>query len=587
MKKFNNKGAALVSVMIAIAFLSIVSTTLLVITLNNYQMKVVNNQSKSNFYETEQRINVVTAQIRNKIVGSTNVASDVGSIINSHHASTNYSQTSFTFNYDKALIAGLAFPVGPGETLQTGTDTDGFYVKAFADPSHPTTSTYDKFYFKDGTVKVQDKTNGKLITIQNLTIKQVSSDETGGYENTIKTDVNFFVEIAPAGGGGGGGVGSCAFLLDNQIQMEGSDKNTRLNISGNTIMGQYTLQTGNYMTSFKDGVEKNPEVSTAYSKPKSLGGKTYDTNGKLTSVNINDTGNATIFINKKCFMNYNSYYNVVFGDILLTDEAVLNVIDGTFTVYGDIFVHKNAAFVCRGKLNMGYNCHIYRVYNNGTIEEITTSTPSKNVVFDGTLNHLDKKNYDKMCDHLKLFDNQSSNDGILPNILAEATATNSTSVKRYCYQNYNSGGTFSGVYCTFDGNDYKACFPEGDLNGGYANDLILVSRQVNNGKVKMVKDAPNSTIISLVPVYAYDTHNINVSKMGDRAFNTIINDSSCTIQCQVENANGNYTFRIKDFFKSNCNTYVSTVFNISTGGGTTSTPIPTKQRISYEKWVKE
>ena len=119
MKKINNKGAALVSVMIAITFISIVATTLLVISLNNYQMKVVNSQSKSNFYETEQRINVVTAQVRDVIPGSTDVNGAIGTLINGslsdyNTAPANAGDPNFTYSAEK--IANLAFP---GETVRT------------------------------------------------------------------------------------------------------------------------------------------------------------------------------------------------------------------------------------------------------------------------------------------------------------------------------------------------------------------------------------------------------------------------------------------------------------------------------------
>ena len=171
MKKFNNKGAALISVMIAITFLSIVSTTLLVITLNNYQMKVVNSQSKSNFYETEQRINVVTAQVRNAFVGATDVNGSIGSIVNGG-TGVDYSGTSFAYTAD--AVAKLAFP---GETpAAVGTNSKVVYDG-------------DEFYFYPGTVTVTQKTNGKQVTMEDVTIKQVANDSKGGYENTIKTDI--------------------------------------------------------------------------------------------------------------------------------------------------------------------------------------------------------------------------------------------------------------------------------------------------------------------------------------------------------------------------------------------------------------
>lgn len=614
MKKFNNKGAALVSVMIAITFISIVSTTLLVITLNNYQMKVVNSQSKSNFYETEQRINVVTAQVRNQIVGSTNVAQSVGSVLNSN-TTQDYSGTTFTFPYNKAKVAELAFP--DISSLETGTDTDGYYVKVFEDPSNPTTSPYDKFYFYDGTVSVAAKTNGKQITIKDLKIKQVSSDKSGGYENTIKTDVDFYVEIASAGGGGGGGIGSCAFLLDNTIQIDGgpyeNGHSSRLNIAGNTIMGKYAFKDSSYDTWYDaNGNEQASEITVSkHSEPVAVA-KTYDdTTGKVKKVNTSnaDVNSAIIYLNSSSYMVFTSDYNVILGDVYLKDKSVLTIIDGSFTVYGDIFVETGAAFICDGSLSLGYNSNIYSVNpsttgNNCTL--VTGSDKSKNIILPSTITHLDKKNYDKMASHLKLLDDTGANDGILPNILRKAQYTvgptsGSVSGGRYCYESYNSGGSVSGTLCTFDGIDYKAAIPEGDLNGNYKNQLLLISENLNNPELKMTQNTPNCTIISIKPVYAYDTQNICVSRMGDLAFNKILKDGGSftfKVKNDAGHDSGNVTYDVKDFFKNgqslpgggfetNCNQFVSTVFNISSNNIGTGTPTPTKTRIAYQKWTKE
>lgn len=561
MKKLNNKGAALVSVMIAITFISIVATTLLVISLNNYQMKVVNSQSKSNFYETEQRINVVTAQVRNAIPGSTDVNGAIGNLVNGG-SGVDYSGASFAYNADK--IAGLAFP---GETVSTSGTTA------------TVTSDGDTFTFYPGTVTVVQKTNGKQITINDVTIKQVA-DSKGGYENTIKTDINFYIEIAE-GGGASGGVGSCAFLLDSNIRIDAGDKASRLNITGNTIMGQYTyVSSGSYTTTFKNGAElTTPQTLTQYSVPAYMTKtKSGDTVSKVTRSDDNYK-KAIIYLNDTSFMNFNSDNNVILGDIFLKDKSVLNILDGSFTVYGDIFVADNAAFVCNGSLKLGYGSNIYRVDGSGNCTKVNASDKDHNIVFT-SISKLDQKNYDKIADHLKLFDNISTNDGVIVNILKEHPT-----LHKYCYQAADAYQTKSDKLCTFDGIDYYAVYPAGDLNQNYANELIFVNDKVNNGYVKVVSNVPNSTIISRKNVYAYDTHNICVSKMGDRAFNYILSNASCKIKFKPDGGNET-TVSIKDFFDPNCNTFVTTVFSL--GSGTTgSTPVPTKTAIGFSDWTKE
>ena len=63
----NNKGMAMVSVLIAVAFITILATALLYISFNNFQMKVVNYESKVNFYETEHDLVVASTAIRNAV----------------------------------------------------------------------------------------------------------------------------------------------------------------------------------------------------------------------------------------------------------------------------------------------------------------------------------------------------------------------------------------------------------------------------------------------------------------------------------------------------------------------------------------
>lgn len=567
MKKLNNKGAALVSVMIAVTFLAIVSTTLLLISLNNYQMKVVNSQSKSNFYETEQRLNVVTAQVRDKLKGSSDVNSEVGNLVNGG-TGVDYSGTSFP--YKGAKIAELAFP---GKTV----GNEG--GKAFVQDGN------DRFYFNDGTVTVTQMTNGKKITIDNLTIKQVSnkvnSSSDGEFENTIKTDINYFIEIA-SGGGASGGVGSCAFLLDSTIRIDASDKITRLNITGNTIMGEYKPGSGSYTTTFLNGAElSTPQSLTAFSVPSMMAKtKSGDTVSKVTMTEDNYK-KAIIYLNSTSFMNFNSDNNIILGDIYLKDKSVLNILDGSMTVYGDIFVADSAAFICNGKLKLGYNSGIYRVKDSaGNVEKVTTSSKDKNIIFT-SLQNLDQKNYDKLADHLKLFDNNYTNDGVVANILAKAGSHN-----KYCYQAADAFQTKTNKLCTFEGRDYYATYPAGDLNQDYANELIFVNDKVNNGYVKVVSNVPNSTIISRKPVYAYDTNNICVSRMGDQAFNKILSDPSYKIKFKADGYNNEEQVPIKNFFDPNCNAFVTTVFSLGSGDSG-STPTPTKTAISYSEWIKE
>lgn len=55
-RKLNNKGAALVSVLVVTAFITIIATTLLYMSAQNYQMKQTDYQNKQSFYGAERAV---------------------------------------------------------------------------------------------------------------------------------------------------------------------------------------------------------------------------------------------------------------------------------------------------------------------------------------------------------------------------------------------------------------------------------------------------------------------------------------------------------------------------------------------------
>ena len=603
----NHKGAALVSVMIAITFISIVATTLLLISLNNYQMKVVNSQSKENFYETEQRLNVATANVRDNIYNSTNVTGELRTLLGGVTTADDYTHDS----YSGSKIAELAFP---NASSDPATSITGSTVSVIRNPgeSDPANWLIDKYYFYDGTFDVEERTSGKEITVNDVKVKQINAE---GYENTIKTDIKFYVQMSSSGSSSGGGIGSCSFILDSCMQIScghwSSDKSTRINIYGNTIMGQYDFNDGSdtstaYTTSFLNGSEVN-SVLSKYSYPRRL---SWASATKITNTDANKE-KATIYLTDTSTINYLGDNNVVLGDIYIDDKSIINVLRGNFTCYGNIFVNKNAAFICEGVLSLGPNNHIYSV-DSGNCTAITTSTPAKNIIFSGSIVQLDKLNYDKMCDHLKLFNDKQEDDGILPNIMVKASPVTGTTISNankdnnslntgdvdpmYIYDLDNAYHDYSNTLCTFDGISYKAAVPEGDLNANYENELIIINSNINSDpewkNARLVANVPGSTIISEIPVVTYDTHGVCVSKMGDQAFNYIL-ENDCRMNFKSKQGSKLKQYKISDFFDTDavggdCNSFVSTVFNLSTGGDTTGGPsVPTKTAISYTNWAKD
>lgn len=61
--KLNNEGAALLSVIVVAAFITVLATTMLYITSMNYQMKQTDYQNKKSFYKAEEALDVLRAEL--------------------------------------------------------------------------------------------------------------------------------------------------------------------------------------------------------------------------------------------------------------------------------------------------------------------------------------------------------------------------------------------------------------------------------------------------------------------------------------------------------------------------------------------
>ena len=59
--KLNNKGSAIVTVLIVIIFVSILATTILYLAGRNARMKATDRQTKESFYETERTMEEIKA----------------------------------------------------------------------------------------------------------------------------------------------------------------------------------------------------------------------------------------------------------------------------------------------------------------------------------------------------------------------------------------------------------------------------------------------------------------------------------------------------------------------------------------------
>ena len=379
-------------------------------------------------------------------------------------------------------------------------------------------------------------TSGSVVVLEGVTV-DVQSADAEKYKNTIKTDIEFYLQYS-SGSSGGASIGECSFLMDNSITIE-DGKPCRVQVYGNSIIGKYVLSGG-----------------------KSVGS---------TALNLKKNAYYTIL----------GDYTVIYGDIVLNDTATFNIVRGNVSVFGDIYVNDNSSFMCNGKLKLGPGRKI--IYHNDSTHPVTATDKNKNIIINGAITYLSNSDESTIRSTLNLDDNDLSNDGVLYNII---DLNDSKSPSKYFYNmsavnHADSCDALNKFY--FDGIKYDiSVLTQDNLNcGNWDNMLVFACK--NNGtslhesnKIIMDYTCQNSTIISSRPLYVNETHSVTVSQMGKAEFNYILAHPEIKIS----------GYSVKDFFVDDPNSVVSTIFSTA-NGGSSSVSTCEKTAANYVKWSKQ
>ena len=103
MKNLKNKGAAMISVLVATVFIAIIATTLLYMAYLNYLTKAVRNASNDNFYTCEYALDDLATSLQ-QIAAETNSPSDAISQLRLNCVGTAGSTSG---RYDNAKVTSL------------------------------------------------------------------------------------------------------------------------------------------------------------------------------------------------------------------------------------------------------------------------------------------------------------------------------------------------------------------------------------------------------------------------------------------------------------------------------------------------
>ena len=397
----NNRGIALISILIAVAFISIIGSALLYITYTNFQMKVMNNRSKANFYETDgELVNVVTL-LRNS-------AADPESTVQTQKNWDNNPAPTDTA-YSSAFI--ITDDLGN----VTGYDISRVLSAAGVSSSY-TDAKGDKFVIKTKGNAVRLAENQYVL--QDFEVVQKANDKDGSY-NKVKTDVVLKLKEVSSAPGGKTGVGECSMIFDSQLSCTSDSK-----ADGFSFL---TLYGDAYYSSYYYGTSGNEF-------PDFGGSGTYTQPGVyMPNDPTNENSKPALKLSGETKINFCNNYMVVFVVLVLEDDSCLNIDHGSLTVYGDIYLLDNSTLICGGKIyqpkttlpGRGVECKYY-VGDDSSASQATDVDLTKHLYYpnqDKTKNapkvseEVTDDNYKDFCKLLHLNNDDASDDGIASQII--------------------------------------------------------------------------------------------------------------------------------------------------------------------------
>lgn len=578
MKKRNNwlkdnRGAALVTIMIAVAFISILASAILYMSYSNFQMKVINYQSKVNFYGTEQDMTEVSTVLRNTIAKA---SGDTYGALKTAVGFIQGTDADHGF-YDPAKLAALVYP---GETSAVVNDGDTEITFSSGVPSG--TENFEK----SGTA--EDYT----VTLKSVVIQHVNN--TDGTMHRIETDLVYRVKATPTSVNPGG-IGEFSILMDSPIDGDAGGDAARTTMYGNVFVGP-----GTYV--YTDS----------------------------TNTTVNPAGADALVLKGESYYTQKGEYMVVFGNVVIQTNAVLNVMSGRLTVFGDIIIEGNGSFLCNGELYMPdgnkpgtsspYGIY-YRTRNADGSVATTTQVTSMNLadttgnvvpstlLEDGGIKRLTQGNYDDTIALLKLNDGDATNDGILKSILTADAYTKLQYLQEDSYTGSHNGTKMSYYGVTYSGHIHKA----DQMNNSDANNTLVfacnpgwTNGKFTPGTITMQDGANlNSTIISLSPLKVTNGKNMLLSQLGSDVFNMMtVSDASQLANYPGYSSTNSFDNTHKLNFKANlptgmvesqvalgsffvpgANDVVNELLKYSTSGNGSEPTIETA--VGYANWVKD
>ncbi len=322
MKRINNKGAAMVSVLIATVFIAVLATTLLYMAYLNYLTKAVRNASNDNFYTCEYALDDLATSLQQIAAETTSTADAISAITLACTGSAGSS--SGRYDNDKVAdiiqLASKVASISVNTTIPTG---NNYIVSA------------------------------NSITLQGLVISAQSIDDADPYLANISTDLTLKFNTSSDGGMD---VNDFSIITDDTINWCGGGV---MVLTGNQFVraqgwiNAHVTRDASGVGSV-DSYETNSNDYSDYSRNAIICGYIDHTHGATNGDILSITGDKGIVVGNVC---------VGAGGTL--------TITGEMNVVGNIYVMDGGVLMCTKNLKCSGKVY---VSGGGVVKGVTSTS---------------------------------------------------------------------------------------------------------------------------------------------------------------------------------------------------------------------
>ncbi|MBP5489626.1 MAG: hypothetical protein J6Y10_03400 [Lachnospiraceae bacterium] len=287
----DNRGIALISVMICATLCLLLSATILRVSLLSYRQKAISKQAASTFYENEAIVDDIKMGLQAKVATAFAVSSTT-------------SRANFVTNFKASLLSD-------GGAVGSDKDKIEKALKSYLTGYDPDSTIKDisvtvEGYSDGGTIKYFDESVAGEIVIRNVRIRYTDL-ERGGYVSEVKTDIRIrspYVSESTSSSGGYSMFAGSGFSVTG----DGAKATAQLDIIGDIYIGY----------------DPSTEVLSG---------------GKVVNALAMDCGRATsVYWTEESSITIN-------GDIRIDNRSNLVILSKNVDVRGTIYVSKNSNLI--------------------------------------------------------------------------------------------------------------------------------------------------------------------------------------------------------------------------------------------------